>query len=688
MSSRHDRPSNQSWCRPARHPTDEELVLWLDGELGARRAAKVRGHLESCWDCRGRREQIESSILAFVNYRKAALADSAELPPPARLGFERKLSQLAEESGSRPWHSYWRGLLAGWRAFQPGRAVKLAAAAAAAVALLLFVFRPFAERPVSAQELLQRAEQAEARQLKQVAAPVIYQKLKISRAVAAQTPAAPASFIWETWNDTTHRRFRQRVEDRDGSRFIGLAAAGLNGPRADAPALLNEIEQVMRANRMDARRPLSAASFAAWRAGVAQRQEEVSQTALPDGEQALTLTATVPGEVAVNQIIKAELVVRARDWRPVAERLKVQGRGQTLDYELIEAAADVVALDVVKAAIFADPEPAPTPLAVAPAPAATLAPPTTPAPAPTALPDAAELTAAEIEARHALHRAKADLGEQLEIVRETTGVVVRGLVETAERKVEVAEALRGLPLVSAELQTADEAARAATRKLAAAPATHAVSHPDQSNSAASTEIVINEPTTATGNALQQRLTRHFAGRGAMSQEEQKAASVKAARWSSAAISASEAALAEAWALRRLAERYAPGRAGEMTPTSAGRLDELVRDHARELAAHARRLRGLLEPTLTSLARDGAPAAPSPSPSAASGGGHWSSHALAAFSVVAEVDRLTHRLLAEAGLTEEGADAALRRLLAALPQMERAVESFGLAASTAAPGKAN
>jgi len=93
----------------------------------------------------------------------------------------------------------------------------------------------------------------------------------------------------------------------------------------------DELERIARANRMPSRW-LSAESHEAWRSGVPPHSEMVSQHRLPSGGDALLLTTSVASPRAVNHLIRAELVVRAEDWRPVSQRLLVQGDGETLEY--------------------------------------------------------------------------------------------------------------------------------------------------------------------------------------------------------------------------------------------------------------------------------------------------------------------------------------------------------------------
>lgn len=69
------------------HLTDRDLILAADGELPPRRAAEVRAHLESCWPCRVREEELRSTISGFVRLHRSRL--DAHVPglagPRARL---------------------------------------------------------------------------------------------------------------------------------------------------------------------------------------------------------------------------------------------------------------------------------------------------------------------------------------------------------------------------------------------------------------------------------------------------------------------------------------------------------------------------------------------------------------------------------------------------------------------------
>ncbi len=49
--------------KPAmRHPEDDQILRFADGELPARAARKIRTHLKACWECRAQLQEIEGTI--------------------------------------------------------------------------------------------------------------------------------------------------------------------------------------------------------------------------------------------------------------------------------------------------------------------------------------------------------------------------------------------------------------------------------------------------------------------------------------------------------------------------------------------------------------------------------------------------------------------------------------------------
>jgi hypothetical protein len=56
-------------------------MLAADGELTPRRAAEVRAHLEACWPCRVREDELQSTIAEYVRFHHRSL--DSQMPPAA-----------------------------------------------------------------------------------------------------------------------------------------------------------------------------------------------------------------------------------------------------------------------------------------------------------------------------------------------------------------------------------------------------------------------------------------------------------------------------------------------------------------------------------------------------------------------------------------------------------------------------
>ena len=98
---------------PVRHPDEDQLLRYADGELAPRQARKVQAHLQACWQCRTELEELQNTVGECVRYRKNVLAE--HLPqPPARWhslesGFDeidarlRHRSRLAVLKQTKTW---------------------------------------------------------------------------------------------------------------------------------------------------------------------------------------------------------------------------------------------------------------------------------------------------------------------------------------------------------------------------------------------------------------------------------------------------------------------------------------------------------------------------------------------------------------------------------------------------------
>ena len=92
------------------HLSDEELILAADGELPPSRAARIRAHMATCWTCRTRMNEIETTIADLVHlYRD----DPDRLPPSAgpRALLKARLAELAAAPGPGPMRRFFNFIL-------------------------------------------------------------------------------------------------------------------------------------------------------------------------------------------------------------------------------------------------------------------------------------------------------------------------------------------------------------------------------------------------------------------------------------------------------------------------------------------------------------------------------------------------------------------------------------------------
>lgn len=684
------------WTRSS-HPTDEELLAFLDGELDGRALSRIRTHLDACWNCRGRRDRFNHAIAAFVDARLEDCARHDGFPPSAALKLSARLDEV-DARATRPslWRRmFWRGRAA--LAWRPTPAM-VAQGCVAALTLALIVVSIGRQPSVSAQELLARTVAAQEARLRPVPQPVLYQRLQVSRRTAGVGPAGAAGSgvretqqTWEIWSDTVHGRYRERVgafapiarraapdAEACGGAPASTSASTSTAPSsastspsasasASAPATtstsmptpIGELELILCANGLRSAQPLSARAWSEWRGRVRGASERVRENrASDDGPAALVLhTRLAGGDQRPMRIREAELVVRADDWHPLAQRFTVEIERELVTYELRELSFEVVELASVAPSFFDDAIDTPA------APVAAVA------TAVEAVSDA-DVIAAEVQAWEALHRLGALRGEPVEIVRAPglPRVEVRGLASSPERKQAIADAVSAIPLVTASIRTVDEA-------LAAKPAGAAAAAP-----AADTSTVVQTGTVPILPLIQAYLYDRresgftYADGAAKGPGGEAAATPGAQALATDVVSLSREAMTEAWALERLA-RFAQGLdAAAVRPSSRRALERMASELAAATAAKLDALEERITPIVAPLL-ERAPSTPLIEPAAESGnatdaagaagtGAEWPQLALQVFTRAREADELTRRLFTEsdAGLIELAPSA--RQLIAA------------------------
>jgi hypothetical protein len=266
------------------HPDENQLLLALERELSLEETAQVEQHLGNCWSCRARSSEIQTGILAFVEYREKRYLPSLE-PPPHNFGsFQGDLRRIADESepvglSVRIWRSIWRFLTS-------SNQVKWVSATAAIMVVVIFWTQVFLNpSTVSASEFL-------------------------TRATAAQNPGTQEK-------DHVSRTAHQRVRISSGQQTVVREFEWTVG----SPISQSRWQIKAEPSKWDA--PFTADGFAAWRDSVSTRKDKVKRS----GDR-WTLDTT-----AVDDLVKeAWLVVRASDFHPLEQHIRFADDRQ-LDFE-------------------------------------------------------------------------------------------------------------------------------------------------------------------------------------------------------------------------------------------------------------------------------------------------------------------------------------------------------------------
>lgn len=211
-------------------------MRYCDGELSPGETARVRSHLEACWECRAEHDRLQQTIAECVEFRRTVLREHLPPPPEPWKDIYTQMDRIDAAMAPPP---LWRRAL-GWlgEVAQPRIAIPAGAAAALLLAFVLFRDTPSAQ----AAELLERAAAAERQ------APRAAKRLRISTRGASFTRLLPAAgpspvaelfakarYDWDdplsarsfgAWRDTLDRKEDVVSQDGDGFRILTRAYEG------------------------------------------------------------------------------------------------------------------------------------------------------------------------------------------------------------------------------------------------------------------------------------------------------------------------------------------------------------------------------------------------------------------------------------------------------------------------------
>ena len=284
--------------------------------------------------------------------------------------------------------------------------------------------------------------------------------------------------------------------------------------------------------------PMTAQGFSQWHDSLSAPKDKITKS-----EDHWTLDTIAPA----GPIKEALIVIHAGDFHPTQEHIRFSD-DRTLDLQEISFDMADQASSYAPAAPRAQPA---GPIVTrqsndAGAGAAVQPPPV-------------NLEEAELELRYAMFVEHLDEDEDLQISRSADAVIVSGIASSAERMRQLQASLTGLPGV--RLSVSEPGLPAAGPTAAASKQT---------------------PNAASVPLLKDRLDSAFA-------------SPEARRdFVDSCLSISDSAVSNAWALKKLAERYTDDLRSALRPESQAKVDEMMRGHLGQIAAANAKLNTLLD----------------------------------------------------------------------------------------------
>ena len=380
------------------HLSDEQILAVIDGDSPVPLSADAARHLDSCWQCLARKQQLQEAIVRVVDYQRELLAPF--MPPPPR-GEERFIARLDSQlqNSGRGW---WTRIAVGLRPFGFPHMNPVFASIFVillAVGALMMIWKRTGSAG-SASEFLERAE--------------VWDKSPGNREVGV---------VYQRIQIRAHGQTIERTIYRDVQRRRTPKSSQASGQE-------EQLKRTLAEAGVPWEEPLSASSFKTWHDRHELKSDEVKRT----GDDLLTLTTSVQEGSVANE----SLTVRRADFHPVSRSIQFRG-SETV--ELAELDYAVLGWNTVNDSIF-------EPLALLPtaAPRAITI---------SSLPTREELDEAELQARLALSRLNGE-SEQVEVSRSSKGVLVKGIVETDARKNSLLTQLQPLPHVTSSILSLEE----------------------------------------------------------------------------------------------------------------------------------------------------------------------------------------------------------------------------------------
>jgi hypothetical protein len=492
------------------HLTPQQMLAYVDGELPRSETRRAEKHLHSCWTCLTEMEHLKDGIATILEAQNESFTPALPPPPQPWPSFQTVLARSLPAQPDPLWVRF--------RAYLSHASVF--AASGIVAALLVGVYSVFHTKTVSAKEVLQRIQLADAQRSAVTKGQVIRERVRIRKTTHRQSP--PKLSNVDTWKSPTAAYWN--IEESDS-----------------APA---DLEAKYQAHQIPAGLPLSAASVDAW-GKVAGGSPVVSRQGSDVG---LTFDGATDG--ADGSVERVSLTIQPDTW---------QVKQLTLDFtdasfEVTEENYSVMPESAVPANVLAYLEPGVVPL------------PSTNPFSPLVSDIAASaihlpmvnLDKAELDVLGTLHGLGADLGEPVTVTRSKQAIRVGVWQMPPERQKELRAALADEPGVQVELI----APRVPLKSEAAV-------RPSTPPSAASDTPLKIE---VESDNEDQRLLKYF---GSPEREQD---------FTNEALGTSTAILSHLYALKNLQGQFSVESSQSLAQQEQARLHSLVQDHVTAIAS--------------------------------------------------------------------------------------------------------
>jgi hypothetical protein len=385
------------------HLTPQQMLAYVDGELPRSETRRAEKHLHSCWTCLTEMEHLKDGIATILEAQNESFTPALPPPPQPWPSFQ---TVLARSLPAQP-----APLRVRFRAYLSQASIF--AASGIVAALLVGVYSVFHTETVSAKEVLQRIQLADAQRSAVTKGQVIRERVRIRKTTHRQSP--PKLSNVDTWKSPTSAYWN--VEKSDS-----------------APA---DLEAKYQAHKIPVDLPLSAASVDAW-GKVAGGSPVVSRQG---SDVDLTFDGATEG--ADGSVERVSLTIQTDTW---------QVKQMTLDFtdasfEVTEEDYSVMPESAVPTKVLACLEPGVVPLSSA----SSLFPPVSDIAASAVHPPMVNLDKAELDVLGTLHGLGADLGEPVTVTRSKQAIRVGVWQMPPERQKELSAALADEPGVQVEL---------------------------------------------------------------------------------------------------------------------------------------------------------------------------------------------------------------------------------------------